>query len=162
MPRPGIPPALEPAVLAEAGKGRSHRDIAAWLKATHGVGVTHVTVGKLLKRVRGELSETTRAVAVNELAPQVVGDIAELEAMRRRARAIEEKAMEGRIVTALGEPLVDKKTKKPMREPDLELALKAIKEQAAILDKKLHYAGADGSSDKVDTLADLMAAALKS
>ncbi len=149
MPRPGIPPALEQAVLAEAGKGRSQREIAAWLKAEHRVGVTHVTVGKLLKRIRDELGETTRAVAVNELAPQVVGDIGELNGVLQRARAIEDGAAP------------DPKAKGKAKKGSPAIALKALELQRKVLHTKLHFAGADGSPEDAQNLADLMALAFR-
>ncbi len=149
MPRPGIPPVHEKAVLEQAGLGRSQREIAAWLKAEHGVGVTHVTVGKLLKRIRAELGETTRTVAVNELAPQVVGDIAALNGVLERARTIEE--------AAAPDPKAHGKAKKG--NPAVQL--KSLELQRKVLHTKLHFAGAGEDPGKAETLADLLGLALQ-
>lgn len=136
MPRPGIPPNLEAAILAESGKGRSQRDIEAWLRDVHGYRTTHVTIGKLLRRVRAEVGESTRAVAVSEVAPQVVGHIAGLNGVIERAKAIEE---------ADG------------AEPAMKLKALDIQRKAHV--DVLKIAGADSASDGVKALADLLRAA---
>lgn len=159
MPRPGIPPALEAAVIAEAAKGRSNRVIAAWLKSAHNVKTSHVTVGKLIKSVRQEVGESTRAVAISEVAPQVVGHIAALNGVAERARALETEATKGIEVLVGGVPLLDKDGA-PVRVPDRELALKALELQRKTHVDVLKVAGAD-EGGKTDTLADLMALALK-
>lgn len=159
MPRPGIPPALEAAVLEQAGKGRSNRDIAAWLKSEHKVTVAHVTVGKLLTRVRQEVGESTRAVAVSEIAPKVREHVVRLAAVADRAKAIEEEAMRGELVLVDGVPLLDSK-KDPIRVPNRAQALKALELQRRTHVDALRVAGADagdpGATDSKGTLLDKM------
>jgi hypothetical protein len=149
MPRPGIPPRFEAAILEEAGKGRSNRDIAAWLKAEHGVSTSHVTVGNLLRRIRSELSETTRAVAVNEIAPQVVGHIAGLNEVIEQAKK----------VAAAAAP--DPKAKGKAKKGNLAIVLKALDLRRKAHVDVLRVSGADASNEKAETLAELMAEALK-
>src|SRR6185369_14217215 len=50
---PKIPPHLESAVR-EYARAHGQRPAAAWLEAQHGVKVTHVTVGNLMRAGRAE------------------------------------------------------------------------------------------------------------
>lgn len=158
MPRPGIPPNIEPLIVAESGTGKSQREIAVWLRERHNVHTTHVTIGKLLRRIREEVGESTRTVAVSEIAPQVVGHIAGLNGVIVEAMEIKAKAMEGIPVVVHGVPLLNKDGT-PVMRPDMGLALKALDVKRKAHVDVLKIAGADSASDGVKALADLLRAA---
>jgi hypothetical protein len=147
--RRAIPDEYVPAILELAGQRKGTREIAAWLAATHGVKVAHVTVGKLLRELRDERAVNTQLVAQETLAPVVTSDLQELDEIRKRARAIEDAARPDPTKTgreAKGNPF---------------LMLKAQEMQRKVLDTRLHYAGADGGGDAARTLAELTALAFE-
>lgn len=121
-----IPPNLKPTLLEQRGQGMTSDQSAAWLLATHGIKCSGAAVRAILKTLTAERSEITREVTRAKLAPQVTSDLDRLDAIRRRAREIERAAKDAP-----------------------ETALRAQRVQAEVLDKKLHYAGADAGVSAV-------------
>lgn len=113
-----IPPERIPEILTRSAKGETGDQIAAWL-ATVGVKVSGRSIRKRLEATRTERADAAKVAVRSQLVPLVTSDLDELDQARKRAQAIEDA------------------TKDP------ELKLKALKIQAEILDKKLHYSGAD-------------------
>jgi len=135
---PAIPPKLEPAVLEKAGEGLSSRAISAWLLDEHGVTASYKAVSRLLERTRDERADVAKVVVRERLQKELPSDLDELEALRVRARGIED--------AAKGNPdAADPEA----RRGNPGLALKAIEAQRRVLDTKLHYSGAD-SPDTVE------------
>jgi hypothetical protein len=69
-----IPEIHHEAILTKAAEGLSTREIAAWL-STIGVKTSHVTVGKLLDRVRAEREPVKQAVIAEKTAKSVGRDL---------------------------------------------------------------------------------------
>jgi hypothetical protein len=138
-----IPVDRYPEILKRAGAGESSDAIAEWL-GTVGVTVSGRAVRGLLERTRTERGDAAKVAARQVLAPVITSDLAALDDIIRRARAIEERASE------------DEATKRPA---DPRIALKALALQAKVLDRKLHYSGAgetDGDT-AAKSLADFLA-----
>lgn len=129
-----IPPKYEPDLLRLAADGKSIAEIAAWLDA-QGVTTSASGVKRLLKRLRAERAEVSRAVTVEHLGRTVISDLDHLEKIR--AEAAERAA----------DCLDDKDW----------VGLKKLEVQ--ILDRKLHYSGAGNPDDPAGggTLAGLFA-----
>ncbi len=70
-----IPPELHDVIVARAAGGESTRTVAAWLKATHGVSVSHVQVSRILVRHRDERGTVARHVAVSKVEKTLVADL---------------------------------------------------------------------------------------
>ncbi len=116
-----IPREHQPEILKRAGRGESAAGIATWLE-TLGVRVSDRAIRALLAKTRAERGDAAKVAVRETLAPVVTSDLDELDAIRARLRGYEEQAAD---------------------EGNLDLAVRSAKEQAAVLDKKLHYAGAD-------------------
>lgn len=98
-----IPPNLHEAVLAESGKGQSHREIAAWLQAEHGVKVSHAAVGSLLRSIADERREAVQAVVADKVARSATRDLEILSELQDdlKAKWDELKNQRGKLALAL-------------------------------------------------------------
>lgn len=124
----GIPPNLERDVLSQAGKGKTTREIAAWL-AEKGVQVSHKTVAKLLARHREERADVAKVVVREELQKTLPSDLRRLEEIRAD---LQDEA----------DGLKDKKTGKvPANERGSYLQLRRA--ELDTIRVKLHFSGAD-------------------
>ncbi len=83
-----IPSDLEPLVLQKAAEGLTTRAISTWLLQEHSVNATHATVANLLKRVRTERADISKAVVREKLGASVARDIDRLELFVRKAMRI--------------------------------------------------------------------------
>lgn len=142
-----IPPDHHPEILARAGKGASSEQIAIWLGTLPTpIKVSGRAIRNFLSKTKDFRRDAVQAAVREKLAPVAMGDLDELDAARLRAREIEKAAMLGSVVRVNGHPLLDTDGK-VVREPELETALRAIRAQSDILDKRLHYAGAGPGND---------------
>lgn len=121
-----IPPDLEPLVIAEAGKGLTTRQIAAWLKDRHGVETSHKSVAKVLARTRSERSEVAKVVLREKLGGSLTTDIDRLEKHASKLDTLADSAAE-------------------IKEFDSYARL--VEQLRKITDTKLHYSGA-GEADE--------------
>ena len=122
MSRKGIPEALEREVCDRAANGATTREISGWLLDAHAVTASYGAVARVIKRVRTERAEVTKAVVQAKLAKSALSDIDLLESIRLEVSA---------------------KAKKLTRA-DQAGAWRGLKElELKIIDTKLHYSGAD-------------------
>lgn len=126
-----IPTGRHAEVFARAAKGESSEQIAEWLSSV-GEAVSDRAVRRLLAKTREFRGDAVKAKAREALVPHVTSDLDELDAIRQRLREYERGALKG---------------------GNLDLAVKAAEKQAAVLDKKLHYAGADEPAPAEPTVA---------
>ena len=135
-----IPTEVETEILSRAAKGESSDSIATWLEETHGIEVTSRTIRRIVAAKAAMRGEVTKGAVRDLLGPQVVSDVDELRSAAERVKGYEA-------------ALVDK--------GDLRGATLAAKAVADILDKRLHYAGADAEGEELvpAALADLLEAA---
>jgi hypothetical protein len=61
--------------MVEVAKGHSTRAIAVWLKATHAIDVSHVAVGKLLRKHRAVRAESAKATIVEYTSRKLPADL---------------------------------------------------------------------------------------
>lgn len=108
-----IPPALESAVLERSAQGMGQREIAAWLKAEHGISISHTSVGRLIRAVTDERRETTQHAVAEAVAKSATSDLdilgalqSDLRAMWDEAKAPDSKTGKRDIKTAL--PVADR------------------------------------------------------
>jgi uncharacterized protein YjbJ (UPF0337 family) len=136
----GIPVTLEAEVIAKASQGLSSAAIAAWLKEAHGVEVSDRTVRRRVQDRATERADATKGTVREKLGKEVTSDLDEMRAAADRA-----KSYEAELVKA----------------EDYRGATMAAKAVAEILDKRLHYAGADAEGEErvPESLADLLEAA---
>ena len=74
-----VAPELHEQLLARAAKGASTRELAQWLKTTHGIQVSHVAVAKILRKHRRARSDVARAVVAEHVAKRLPEDLRELD-----------------------------------------------------------------------------------
>jgi len=126
--KPGIPQALEDAVLAKAGENWSVRRISDWLETDHGVSTSPATVARLIAKYRAERAATAKQVAREQLSRGLTSDLDRLEQIRaeceRRASCCSDDKDWGRLI-------------------DLEVK---------VIDRKLHYAGVGPDTESVPTI----------
>lgn len=123
------------ALLTERAKGGTTRSLAAWLSQTYDVNVSHAWVGKVLRENQQERSEAIREKVVEALEPHVVSDLELLGARRKQVGDLADRLLAAN---------------------DVGPYLKAAELEMKILDKRLHYAGADQPDNAT---ADAIAAA---
>lgn len=70
-----ISPELHDEIVSRAAGGETTRKTAAWLKATHGVEVSHVQVSRILAKHRTERGTVARHVAVSKVEKTLVADL---------------------------------------------------------------------------------------
>lgn len=70
-----IPPELHEAIVGRAAGGESTRAVAAWLKATHGIDVSHVQIFRLLQKHRDHRGEVARHVAATRVERTLEKDL---------------------------------------------------------------------------------------
>lgn len=136
----GVPVALEQEMLRRANEERStSRELSAWLKADHGITVHFTSVARVLKRLRTERTAATQGAVREKLAREATTDIDRLERLRKS--------------------VASRRRKVPECDPQAFARLAQV--EASILDRKLHYAGADGEGgpDKPATVAEMLASA---
>lgn len=140
-----IPPNLEPAILEQAGLGKSLRQICDWLASTHDVHVGPTSIRKKLAKGRAERDVVAKAIVREKLAKTVLSDIDVLELEKRRLRKLArlhfEEAIHG-VNRVLG-------------KSSTELYCLVTEHLRKVVDTKLHYSGADTPDDGV---AELLAA----
>lgn len=78
---------LEPVILEKAGAGWSTRAIADYLTKQKGVPVSHVAIGKFLRRVKTERATTAKVVAREKLAHRVGVDC---DVIEKRLKELDE------------------------------------------------------------------------
>jgi len=124
-------------VLDLAAHGKSTREIAAAL-AERGCNTTHVSVSRWLKKRRAERADVAKVVVREQLAKTLTGDLDRLETIRRQVAA---------------------KASRISKKPRQTFAWIKLKElEVKIIDRKLHYSGADDPGDEATaTLAGLFA-----
>ena len=104
MARPrGIPDRLVEAVLAEAGAGKSTREISAWLKAKHKLVVGHNAVARFLRERKAERKAAAEAVIAERTAQKLTADFDAVDAEMAKLQGIAAALREG-MVTADGKP----------------------------------------------------------
>jgi len=123
-PARGIPPELERAILEQAGKKRTTREISAWLAEEHGISVSHVTVGKFLRAAREERADVAKNVLREKLSGSLTSDIDRLERFARKCAILANK-----------------------NKHDPKAFVMLVGELRKITDTKLHYSGADESDE---------------
>lgn len=141
MPSPvKIPATLEGEMLTRAQRGESSAAIAAWLLESHGIDVDRRTVSRRIADRATERAEATKGTVREKLGQEVTSDLDEMRAAADRVKEYE---------LALA------------KEKDFRGATSAAKAVAEILDKRLHYAGADAEGEErvPESLADLLEAA---
>lgn len=141
-----IPTALESAVLEQAITGSSNRAVAAWLKDKHGIEVSHVTVGRMVKRLRSERADIAKAVIREKLGTSLTTDLDRLE---KHARQLDELADDcfGRIKSDATFAKGHDKTGEPIYVDGHDTYAKLVEQIRKITDTKLDYSGA-GQDDE--------------
>ncbi|HEU4406244.1 MAG TPA: hypothetical protein VFS43_13350 [Polyangiaceae bacterium] len=71
-----IPPDLEPLVFALDGRGLTSRQIAAELRAEHGLSVHHSSVARLVRKQRAARAEAVKGVVRDTVGRAVEADLA--------------------------------------------------------------------------------------
>ena len=79
-----IPPELHDIILGEAAAGRTQRDIAKLIKSQHGISVTHVAIGNLIRTHRAGRAEIARAALVDYAATKLPVDLAHADSQYDR------------------------------------------------------------------------------
>jgi hypothetical protein len=136
--RSSIPEALWPEVLEQSANGWATRKIADWLGQVHGVKVAHNAVADLLKKLRQQREEISKAIVREKLGKTVLLDLQALEKEGQRVRK------------------VAKLLYNALSEDDLEQAipyLKAAEQHRKLIETKLKFAGADSPDDRNAELA---------
>lgn len=127
---------LAPLVLQKAADGVSVRGLSDWLQAEHKVSLSAAAISRWLKKRREERADIAKSVAREALSKTVVSDIDRLEVIRRQV-AKKASKLDAIYVTEW-------------------VKLKEL--EVRIIDRKLHYAGADEPTDAAtQTLAGLFA-----
>src|SRR3990167_4247151 len=133
-----IPPASESEVLAKAGEGWTTRRISQWLKDEKGIEASHATVAKLLAKARSFRADVAKVVVREELGKTLLTDLEHLEAIRAD---LAERAKECLLPADVnGQRIVN-----PMA---FTAYLKTRELEVKVIDRKLHYAGADEEGEK--------------
>ena len=118
-----IPPDRHPEILSRSSKGESADTIAAWL-ATVGITVTGRAIRMLLEKHRKTLGEVATVAAREAGAKTVAPNLQHLDGIRERLAKYEDQAA---------------------KDKDFNTAIRAARAQADVVDKALHYAGADAA-----------------
>lgn len=137
----GIPEALEPAVLAEAAKGKTSRQLAAWLAEEHGLKCSHVTVARLLQARRQERAEVTRQVVQERVAATVTVDLDLLERHGWQLSQLVDRCM----AKAMAGGGIDDGAEGAAR-----IALQAVEGLRKLIETKLHFAGAGQDEQRAE------------
>ena len=144
-------------MLAKAGEGASTREIAAWLKAEHGVETTHGTVHRVLDRMRSQRADIAKAVVREKLAKSVVSDLDALDVERNRLRMMSarlyrrhKQACEAAEDPESGGGFAMHQAIAGVTKSYLEV----VDRIAKVVDLKLHYSGADTPDDTLSSLAE--------
>lgn len=121
-----IPPDLEPDLLARAGRGETGDELAAWLKAEHGIEMSGRRVRAFLEAGRREREPIARAATVAAVTKTIGTDLAEMEVLALNARAIHDQALN--VVEG--------------QRPNLFAAIQAISVEKSIRETRLKLSGA--------------------
>jgi hypothetical protein len=132
MSAPAIPPSVEPELLAKAGEGWSTRRISEWLATEKGVTASHNAVAKLLAKARQFRADVTKVVVREKLQQTLTPDLDRLTEIRAD-------------LAKRAQGLLDEGGKLP-KENHL-LYLKTIELESRVIDRALHYAGADSEEE---------------
>lgn len=85
---------LQELVLARVGKGASHPETVAWLKAEHGVDVTKQAIAKLVKKHRTERADVAKSIARSYIAKTLPKDLEAMDRVQARNLELLERAQE--------------------------------------------------------------------
>lgn len=122
-----IPPEREADILAKAGEGWPHHQIAAWLLSEHQVEVSRQAISKLLARVQGERSQVAKAIVREHLARTLTPDLDLLDEQTANVRE-------------LAKSLFERAKKNSKRVPRY---LRVVEQIRRNVHTKLHFSGAD-------------------
>ncbi len=134
-----IPPDLEPEILAKAGTGATMRQIAAWLKAEKGVVTSYGSVARILKRVRTERAEVSKAVLREQLSRTLTQDVDRLE---KWAARIDRLALHDFEALENGGQFARMGAEGPIYVEGRETLVKLLEQLRKVTDTKLRYSGA--------------------
>lgn len=135
IPAKKLPPDLIPEILTRAGQGFTTRQISEWLFTDHAVKYSHASVANLLKATRTERADVAKEVVREHLGRHLNRDLERLETIR---------AAIARKVRGLG-----RKTGKDA----IAAWARLLELEVKVIDRKLHYAGADVPDDPDDAIA---------
>ena len=62
-------------IVARAAGGETSRATAAWLLATHGIKVSHVAIGNIIRKHRDERGTVARHIAATKVEKTLVADL---------------------------------------------------------------------------------------
>ncbi len=136
-----IPPVLEPEILAKFGEGWSSTRIAEWLRTEKAIQTSYRSVARVLERTQKERGDVARGVVREQLQKTLVTDLEVMDALRLD---LETRA----------KGLLDPEGKLPRESHYLYLKTREL--ELKVLDRKLHYAGADEKEDEGEKLVEVM------
>lgn len=140
---PSIPERLHGWMLEQAGEGRSTREVSAQLAAEHGVHVGHVAVARLLKKMREQRTEVTRAVIAEKVGRHVAADLDLLDDQVVKLQQVAD-ALHAKMIGEDGKPLGGL-TDRIGNTPLATVHAQVVARLQGIVGTKLEHSGAGGA-----------------